>query len=373
MKKIKKQALSGMTGTLLLLSGCAAEAAPALQPAPEADRSVEQLEADRSVGQPEAAASESPCLNGYQLEQIAGRADRDYVSVPNVEGSFSFDQNVLSPADAVFNLYGTAITGVCAKPAFAFDENREIGDHYINVSGSMKHSYSVSLRDLEEKAEQKTVACSCATSEMVVNAMVTGVPLKSVLELAELQEGANTVTVRGSDGYGEALPLAYALEKDALIVYKINGRQLPEGQSTQLWMPDTVARYFTRDVVEIEVTAEAALPEVSGAGEGYESKISIMNYAEDTVFPAGREIVFEGYADDCGSAVRAVEFSLDGGETWTSYATEGATSERWVYWYFGFTPEKAGSYKLEARAVTEDGTVSPLASALVFEVEDAGL
>lgn len=367
MKKIKKQALSGMTGTLLLLSGCAAAEQPAMpenQPAPETVPAVSQPEEGKDAGL---------SLNGYQLQAIDGRESGSYIAVPHVEGTFSFDQNVLSPEDAVFNIYGTAITGVCAKPAFAFGESQEAGDYYINVSGSMKHSYSISLQDLEEKAEQKTVACSCATSQMVVNAKVTGVPLKSVLELADLQDGANTVTVRGADGYGSALPLAYALEKDALIVYKINDQPLPEGQATQLWMPDTVARYFTRNVVEIEVTAEAEVPEVTGAEEGFQSKISILNDAGDAVFPVGQEIVFEGYADDCGSAIRAVEFSLDGGETWTSYATEGATSERWVYWYFGFTPEEAGSYKLQARAVTEDGMVSPLASTIVFEVEDTGL
>ena len=311
------------------------------------------------------AENGSLSLNGYRLEAIESRADEGTVSVSNVEGTFSFHQEVLSPADDVLNLYGTAITGICAKPAFAFAENQEAGDYYINVSGRMKHSYSVSLQDLEEKEEQKIAACSCATSQMVVNAMV--------LELAELEEGANTVTVRGSDGYGCAVPLSYALEKDALLVYKINGETLPDGQSAQLWMPETAARYFTRDVVEIEVTAEEETPAVAGAEDAYRSKISILNDAGDARFTAGQEIVFEGYADDCGSAIAAIEFSLDGGETWTSYETKDATAERWVYWYFGFTPAQAGSYKLTARAVAADGTVSPLASTMAFEVEEAGL
>lgn len=66
----------------------------------------------------------------------------------------------------------------------------------------------------------------------------------------------------------------------------------------------------------------------------------------------------------------AVEFSLDGGETWTSYDTTSSNTEDWVYWHFDYVPENAGTYKLDVRAVTEDGTVSPLASSVVFEVEE---
>lgn len=365
-KRTKKQVLSGVAGTMLFLSGCVS--------APETEKTeIQQKDSAEVKEERQESGDAALSVNGYRLEEIAGREQEACVSVANVQGSFSFNQDVLSPDDDVFSIFGTAITGACAKPAFAFESDLEAGDYFINVSGSMKHSYSVSLKDLEEKEEQKVVACSCATSKMLVNAMVTGVPLKSVLKLAELQEGANTVTVRGSDGYGCSLPLSYALEKDALIVYRINDRELPEGQQTQLWMPDTVAKYFTRDVVEIEVTAEEEVPEVMKADDEYRAKISIMNYADDTVFPVGQEIRFEGYADDCGSAVAAVEFSLDGGETWTTCETEGATAERWVYWYFGFTPEQAGTYKLQARAVAEDGTVSPLASTLVFTVGEAGL
>lgn len=377
-KNIKKQVLSGMAGTMMMLSGCAVQPQEALseetQAIEEAKTQAAQAQADEEQNSSLVKEEDgSLSLNGYRLEEIAGREQRDYVTVSNVEGSFSFNQDVLSPEDEVFNIYGTAITGACAKPVFAFEtgeESEELGDHFINVSGSMKHSYSVSLKDLEEKSEKKVVACSCATSKMVVNAMVTGVPLKSVLELADLQADANTITVKGSDGYGVPMPLSYALEKDALIVYKINDKELPEGQATQLWMPDTVARYFTRDVVEIEVTAEDEVPAIEQAEDSQRAKISIMNYADDASFTVGQEIRFEGYADDCGSAVKAVEISLDGGETWTSYETEGATAERWVYWYFGFTPEQAGTYKLQARAVTGDGTVSPLASTIVFQVEE---
>ena len=45
----------------------------------------------------------------------------DYDKVANVSGDFTFCQDVVTPADEVFNLFGTATTALCAKPGYAFD------------------------------------------------------------------------------------------------------------------------------------------------------------------------------------------------------------------------------------------------------------
>lgn len=46
----------------------------------------------------------------------------------------------------------------------------------------------------------------------------------------------------------------------------------------------------------------------------------------------------------------------------------GATADKWVYWYFTYTPEEVGTYELQVRAITGNGVVSPVASTLVFNV-----
>ena len=84
----------------------------------------------------------------------------------------------------------------------------------------------------------------------------------------------------------------------------------------------------------------------------------------------GKPMNFEGYADDFDKAIVAVEFSLDNGETWTSFDTTSSDTDSWVYWSFDYVAEQPGIFKLDVRAVTEDGTVSPLASSVVFEVEE---
>ena len=221
--------------------------------------------------------------------------------------------------------------------------------------------------------------CSCAGNpaggSVIFNADVTGVKLSDIIALAEVEPDANVLTVRSDDGYTQSMPLSYALEQDALLVYQINGQSMPAslGAGPQLWMPSSVAKYFARRVVDLRITAEPEVPELlteqKNAGE-YVNRpnIGIISDAGAEVFPVGGSITFEGYADDYDKAIAAVQFSLDGGSTWTTYKTIGAKSDKWVYWYFTYCPKEPGSYELSVRSITRDGTVSPLSSILRFTV-----
>ena len=295
------------------------------------------------------------------LELNAAEAKK-FDSIANVQGSFSYNQDTVTPADEIFNLFGTVVTGMCAKPGFELENSK--ADYYVNVGGRIRQSYTVDLKKSEGQTS-RTLLCSCSTGPATANANIVGVKLESVLSLAEMDEDVNTVKVTGSDGYSMAMPLSYALEKQAMVVYKINDQDVPSG--TQLWVPGTVAKYFIRDVVDIELTAEESVPEIEQRSEALRAEVAIVNKAENA-FAVGDEIAFEGYADDCGDAIAAVEFSLDGGETWTSCPVE-ASAERWVYWHFGYKAETVGSYQLSVRARTVSGKVSPLAATVEFAVE----
>lgn len=301
---------------------------------------------------------------------VETRAEETYAAIANVKGEFAFDQNVITPSDEVFNLFGTVATAICAKPGFAMDKV-EKEDHYVNVGGKVKKAASFTLEQLKEmESESRNAVCSCGSSAAAAQIQVTGVPLSVVVEMAGVEADANTVTVKSADGYGIALQLQYALDHEALLVYKINGQEIPaEEGSLQLFMPATVAKYFTRQVAEIELTAEAETPEVQKMPEELRAKVSVVNRMAKDTFAVGDRLVFEGYADDMGQPIKAVEFSMDNGATWTSCETKDASGDKWVYWYFGYVTEAAGTYKLDVRAVAADGTVSPLASSVVFTVE----
>lgn len=288
-----------------------------------------------------------------------------YDKVASVNGVFSYTQDVMSPASDIFNLFGTAATGVCAKPNFAFATAQSDEEYFINIGGSIKKDQTISLAQLKrEGGTNRTMVCSCATSASVAQASITGARVADLLKLAEVEEEANTISFISADGYKSSLPLKYVLEKDALLVYDVCGEGNPTG--VQVWMPSTVARYFTRQVAEIELSCEENVPAVSTADADYRAKVSILNKVDEQLC-VGDTITFEGYADDCGVAIAAIEFSLDG-ENWTSCAVDNANPDKWVNWSFAYTAETAGTYKLDVRAVTAEGVVSPLASSVVFSV-----
>ena len=87
---------------------------------------------------------------------------------------------------------------------------------------------------------------------------------------------------------------------------------------------------------------------------------------------AGRPIAFSGYVDDFEKPIAAMEFSLDGGASWTAYPTEAVDKSRGVNWQFVYTPPRAGRYLLQARPVTADGTHSPLVAGFPFEALPEG-
>ena len=357
---ITKKLAGGVAGSALLMFGAATAAGSAVAATPPQTAGADPSATTHVVNDQEV------------LARLLDQGDAPYVRLANVEGAFAFNQEGTTPNDELFNVFGTALTSMCSKPAVELAESEGgVANFYVNVGGNIKKNFTIDVRDLADDANQETMmACSCATGSPFGQAAVMGVPLSAVVEMADLEDGVNTITAYGADGFGQPLPLRYALEKNALLAYQVNGQELEAatGSSLQLWMPETVARYFTRDIVNIELTQEDAEPDVQQVDPCYRNKINIMNYADGCTFVAGDEITFEGVADDLGSPIEAIEFSFDGGATWTSCATEGATADKWVNWQFSTSFEDAGDYRMTVRAKTADGMVSPLAATLLFQV-----
>ena len=357
LKKPLKIASGIAGGALLMFGATTALASPLTQ-----DNSTE-----------DESAATTRVINGNEVStHWLDASTKDYVAEANVKGTFFFNQEGTTPNDELFNVFGTALTSMCSKPASEFTDNeRGVANFYLNVGGNIKKTFTIDVRDLAKDASQETMmACSCATGAPFGQASVMGVPLSAVVEMADLEEGVNAITAYGVDGYGQTLPLRYALDKKALLVYQVNGEELApvDGTSLQLWMPETVASYFTRNIVNIELTQEDSDLSVQQVDPCYRNKVNILNYSDSCTFNLGDEITFEGVADDLGSPITAIEFSFDGGITWTSCVTDNATADKWVNWQFTTSFKEKGDHRMTVRAKTADGMVSPLEATLLFEV-----
>ncbi|MEE8716971.1 MAG: triple tyrosine motif-containing protein [Coriobacteriales bacterium] len=82
----------------------------------------------------------------------------------------------------------------------------------------------------------------------------------------------------------------------------------------------------------------------------------------------GQPLTIAGYANDYDRRICAVQFSLDDGETWTTYETPNTVPDKNLYWRFEYTPEQPGNYQLLVRSVNEDGVASPIPAAIDFTV-----
>ena len=125
-----------------------------------------------------------------------------------------------------------------------------------------------------EESVEDLMSCTCgsnpADGAAIVTADVKGIPVTYLLERADANDGANTITFVSSDGFEQAMPLGYVIGRHGVISYEINGEDLSAsvGGNNQLWMTRTPASYFVRDIVEVRITKEVEPP--ANPGEGFE-------------------------------------------------------------------------------------------------------
>lgn len=87
---------------------------------------------------------------------------------------------------------------------------------------------------------------------------------------------------------------------------------------------------------------------------------------------AGEPVTVGGYAQDFDFPIAAIQFSCDGGSTWTTYPTDRADPDRNVNWTFSFTPPGEGTYDLFVRSLRADGNTSPEPAHVTLDIISRG-
>lgn len=308
------------------------------------------------------------------------------VKVPDVEGDFSWDQTTLGGNDVAFTFWPHASDDQVYVNAFSDEEpsDEDFNSYEITVSGMVDNPFTITLGDLIDQAPSETTVSTieCVinnpTGESVTTAEITGVPVSWLLEKAGVQDGATRLSSVAADGATYFYNDLESIARDGgWLVYEVNGRRLTwlEGYPCRIWFPrhenyaPMPGRWTNELVVDDGTVGESGgLDEGSGwtgdGGSSYEyankPNYAICNIHEGQIIEAGKPFTFEGYADGFDEPIAAIEFSMDGGETWTSYSTDGADRNVWVWWRFAFTPEEPGSYVLKMRAVTDEGRYAPV-------------
>jgi DMSO/TMAO reductase YedYZ molybdopterin-dependent catalytic subunit len=277
----------------------------------------------------------------------------------------------------------------------------------LGVGGRVQKPLTLKLSDLRSRpAKTLAVTLECAGNgrsrlsprpmsqpwvmEAVGTAEWTGTPLAGILEEAGHLRGAKDVVFTGLDRgvqggvdqlYERSLSWSDATDPDVLLAYEMNGGPLlpQHGFPLRLIVPGWYGMTSVKWLRSITVlnddfngyqqaTAYHYRVSVEDPGEPVTRMLpralmvppGVPDFMSRTRFVQPGPHVIEGRAWSGRGAVGGVDFSADGGRTWSRAALEGAPSPHaWRRWTHRWQAH-AGEHELCVRAIDSAGNVQPL-------------
>jgi len=288
--------------------------------------------------------------------------------------------------------------------------NLDRASYQLRIDGAVRHPFTLSYDELRSlRSETRIATLECAGNSRVFlvpqvqgaqwelgavsNAEWTGVPLRALLERAELAEDVCEIVLEGADrgipkeeplppgpiSYVWSLPHAKAMQPEVLIAYAMNGRDLPRdhGFPVRAIVPGHYGMASVKWLTRIRA--------VSDPFHGYWQTSDYAYWALTDGKPVRRALgemklkseiarprVYETLPPNqiyaiCGAAwagetdVTEIAVSTDGGQTWAKAEfLDPVRRHAWRRWKFDWlTPKKSGQYTLLARAKDASGMLQP--------------
>ncbi len=278
----------------------------------------------------------------------------------------------------------------------------------LNVGGRVRRPLRLNLDQLKARpATALAVTFECAGNgrarlsprplsqpwlvEAVGTAEWTGTRLGPILEEAGVLDDAAEVVFTGHDRgvqggveqlYERSLSLTDAVRDEVILAYAINGVPLPPqhgfplrliapgwyGMTNVKWLrsitvldrsfsgyQQATAYHYRRSDADQGIAVTRILPRALMVPPGVPDFMSRTRFLEPAV------VVVEGRAWSGRGQVTRVEFSQDGGESWTDAALGSPLSSyAWRSWRFRWDARRPGDYELCVRARDAAGNVQPL-------------
>jgi sulfite dehydrogenase len=334
---------------------------------------------------------ERPLVQYPQKRPMIGLTSRP----PQLETPFRiFNDGPITPNNAFFVRYHLADVPLGIDP-----------DKFtLEIKGKVDRPLKLSLMDIRKLRAVELVAvnqCSGNSrgfSEPRVaggqlgngamgNARWRGVPLKTVLDMAGVREGAKQVTFNGMDGpvldktpdFVKALDIDHARDGEVMLAYGMNGDDLPvlNGFPLRLVVPGYYGTYWVKHLNEITVIDSVfdgfwmksayRIPDTPcGCAEpGTAPKATIpinrltvrsfiTSVADGAKLKPGATTL-KGIAFDGGKGIKEVAVTIDGGKTWTP-AKLGNDLGKYSFREWSLKVElTAGSHELKVRATNNAG------------------
>ena len=140
---------------------------------------------------PSASANGQHVPEGIAATQQAAHktpaAQSEFAHVANAAGTFSFDQNAITPTHVITDVFCKAATALCVSLP---DYQAEAFGGIMRIRGDVDNELSATVEDIvDSKGSKKTVlTCSCASNGAgggaIANAEVEGVDLETIASIA---------------------------------------------------------------------------------------------------------------------------------------------------------------------------------------------
>lgn len=236
----------------------------------------------------------------------------------------------------------------------------------LEVVGQVQKTLSYSLEDLKKLPgveEFRTLECISNEigGDLIGTAKWKGVPLRYFLEQASPSMYAKKVIFHGADDYADSITLARALSPFNLLVYEMNGEQLPNGHGfpARLLIPGIYGMKNIKWLTKIEVVDYDFQGYWQERGWSDSADIVIMSRIDSPVnndkYRSNSMNSISGIAFSGDQGISRIEVSQDGGKTWTPAELKEALSPfTWVIWVYEWKPVP-GKYNLLVRAADRKG------------------
>ncbi|HYW87549.1 MAG TPA: molybdopterin-dependent oxidoreductase [Chloroflexota bacterium] len=343
--------------------------APAPLRTPDAATAAEPTSAPRPVATPTVAAS----VNTPIAEPLPVPADRQLAR--NQDGSLT----------AAGRPSGTIAPRITANQDFFVVTKNAVGDPLVDAAGwrlivdgevgspvqidfrTLRALPSVEVNKTLECISNFTAQCNLAAfgCDLISTARWRGVRLRDVLDLAGgLKPGVVSLAFVSVDEFSAGLPPEIAMDKEALIVYEMNGEPLPRehGYPARLLVPGRYGMKNPKWLAIIRALSQDYLgwyEQRNWNRDGIVKTMARIDVPADgaQLSPGAQRIAGIAYAGTRG--IMLVEYSANGGRTWTEAAPlePPPGKDAMVRWEGSFTLAEGEAVTLIVRATDGDGDV----------------
>lgn len=235
----------------------------------------------------------------------------------------------------------------------------------LRVEGLVERPLVLSLEEIRAMpAREFTWTLECISNppggNLIGNQRWRGTPLVPLLERAGIKAAATHVLWEAADGYTTALPLERVLHPDTMLAYEMAGRPLPpeHGFPLRVLIPGHYGQKMPKWLTRIVLLDHDVLGYWEQQGWDNMATIRVNSRIDvpssGVEVPLGSALELEGVAmaDESGVARVVVEVEdSEGRVLWVeTVRTHGENPYTWVVWRTRWVPDRAGRYRVFARA-----------------------